>query len=152
MVQRLGALVGEWSTESTHPAMPGTVVNGHATFEWLPGEQFLIWREDADHPEFPDAISVIGNTDGLQTHSFDSRGVYRVIETRITDDAWEFFMPREQPSDKAFAEGSPGFSLRFVGTFEDGGDTIAGRVERSHDDEHWEDDLVTTYRRVSARR
>ena len=48
-------------------------------------------------------------------------------------------MPREQPSDTAFAEGTPGF---------------AGRVQLSYDDETWQDetwqdDLQTTYRRVS---
>jgi hypothetical protein len=150
-LRQLGVLVGEWTTESTHPAVQGTV-HGHAMFEWLEGEQFLIWREHADHPEFPDSIAIIGHTDGLKTHSFDSRGVYRVLETRISDEAWEFFMPREQPSDTAFAEGSPGFSGRFVGSFEDGGNTIVGRFQLSYDDENWQDDLQTTYERVSPRR
>jgi hypothetical protein len=79
--------------------LPGTVVHGEATFEWFEGERFLIWRERADHPDFPDAIVIIGWTDGPQAHSFDSRGVYRIMETRITDEAWEFTSPREQPSD-----------------------------------------------------
>jgi hypothetical protein len=150
-LRKLNALVGEWTTESTHPAVPDTVVHGQATFEWLEGERFLIWRERADHPEFPDAIVIIGDTDGLRAHSFDSRGVYRVVETRITDEAWEYSMPREQPSDTAFAEGTPGFSGRFVGTFEDGGSTIVGRVQLSYDDESWQDDLMTTYRRLPGR-
>ncbi len=152
VVRRLGALVGEWTTESTHPAVPDTVVHGQASFEWLEGEKFLIWRERADHPDFPDALSIIGMTDGLQTHSFDSRGAYRVVETRISDEAWEFSMPRQQPSETAFAEGSPGFAGRFVGTFEDNGNTIVGQVQLSYDDENWEDDLQTTYRRVTSRR
>jgi hypothetical protein len=151
-LRRLSVLVGEWTTESTHPAVPGTVIHGQATFEWLEGERFLIWRERADHPDFPDSIAIIGDTDGLQTHSFDSGGVYRVVETRISDEAWEYFMPREQPSDTAFADGTPGFSGRFVGTFEDGGNTIVGRVQLSYDDENWQDDLQTTYHRMSARR
>jgi hypothetical protein len=150
-LRRLGVLVGQWTTESTHPALPDTVVHGQATFEWLEGERFLIWRESADHPDFPAAIVIIGFTDGLTAHSFDSRGVSRVMETRISEEAWEFFMPREQPSDTAFAEGTPGFAGRFVGTFEDGGNTIAGRVQLSYDDENWQDDLQTTYRRVAAR-
>lgn len=149
-MRRFSILVGEWTTESTHPALPDTVVHGRATFEWLAGERFLIWREHADHPEFPDAIVIIGDTDGLHAHSFDSRGSYRVVETRISDETWEYLMPREQPSDTAFAEGSSGFSGRFVGTFEDGDNTIAGRVQLSYDDENWEDDLQTTYRRVSV--
>ena len=151
-LRRLHVLVGEWTTESTHPELPGTVVPGQASFEWLEGERFLIWRQLVDHPDFPDSIAIIGHTDGLRTHSFDSRGVYRVLETRISETAWEFSMPREQPSDTAFAEGSPGFSLRFVGTFEAGGNVIAGRGQLSYDDENWNDDLQTTYRRVSTRR
>jgi hypothetical protein len=63
---RWSVLVGEWTTESTHPAVPGTVVHGRATFEWLDGERFLIWRERADHPDFPEAIVIIGDTDGLR--------------------------------------------------------------------------------------
>jgi hypothetical protein len=109
-MRRFSILVGEWTTESTHPALPDTVVHGRATFEWLAGERFLIWREHADHPEFPDAIVIIGDPDGLHAHSFDSRGSYRVVETRISDETWEYLMPREQPSDTAFAEGSSGFS------------------------------------------
>jgi hypothetical protein len=34
---------------------------------------------------------------------------------------------------------------------EDDGDTIVGRVQLSYDDENWQDDLETTYRRVSPR-
>jgi hypothetical protein len=150
-LRRLGALVGEWTTESTHPALPGTVVLGRASFAWLEGKKFLIWREQAEHPDFPDALTMIGFVNGLQAHSYDSRGVHRVMETRISEKTWEFDLPREQPSDTAFADGSPGFSGRFVGTFADGGNTIIGHVQLSHDDEHWEDDLQTTYRRVSAR-
>jgi hypothetical protein len=108
----------------------------------------LIWREQADHPDFPDAITMIGFTNGLQAHSYDSRGVHRVIPTRISDETWEFSLPREQPSEAAFAEGTPSFAGRFVGTFADGGSTIDGRVQLSFDDVNWEDDLKTTYRRV----
>jgi hypothetical protein len=149
-LRRLTVLLGEWATEATHPAMPGTVVHGRATFEWLEGERFLIWRESADHPDFPDAIVIIGHTDGLQAHSFDSRGVYRVLETRISDEAWEFLLHREQPSGTAFAEGAAGFSGRFVGTFADGGNTIIGRFQLSYDDETWQDDLERTYRRTRS--
>lgn len=149
-MQGFNSLVGEWTTESTHPAVPDTVIQGKASFAWLEGERFLIWRETADHPEFPDSLAMIGDTDGLRIHSFDSRGVYRVMETRMTEEAWEFDMSRKQPSETAFAEGSPGFAGRFVGTFEDGGDTIDGRFQVSDDDQHWRDDLMTTYRRVSS--
>ncbi len=30
--------MGTWTTEGTHPAVPGVVVRGTATIEWLEGE------------------------------------------------------------------------------------------------------------------
>src|SRR4051812_32797355 len=90
-LQHLDRLVGSWTAEATHPALPGTVLRGTAEFEWLDGKRFLIQRTHIDPPEFPDAISVIGFTDqdrvdeagkapppveGRMTmHYFDSRGV-----------------------------------------------------------------------------
>lgn len=32
-------LVGRWATEATHPGLPGTVITGRATFEWLEDSQ-----------------------------------------------------------------------------------------------------------------
>ena len=54
-LQGLGVLVGEWTTESTHPALPGTVVHGQATLEWLE-RKVPDLAERADHPDFSDAI------------------------------------------------------------------------------------------------
>src|SRR4029079_8165220 len=93
-LEPLNRLVGTWTTEATHPAVPGVVVHGTVTIEWLEGERFLIHRARTDHPQFPDAISIIGSTDRdrvdkaadgdaaagapLSMHYFDSRGVFRV--------------------------------------------------------------------------
>jgi hypothetical protein len=73
-LERLGRrlVVGAWTTEATHPAVPGTIVNGTADVEWLEGERFLIFRARNEHPDFPDSVSVVGNTDGLQWHYYDS--------------------------------------------------------------------------------
>ena len=81
-------LVGRWTTEATHPAVPGTIIAGSSQFEWLDGEQFLIYRTHYDHPDFPDAISIIGDTDGLQMHYFDTRGVYRLFELTVSEEGW----------------------------------------------------------------
>jgi hypothetical protein len=43
-------LVGTWATEANHPSLPGTVVTGQATFEWLEDQQFLIQRSHYAHP------------------------------------------------------------------------------------------------------
>jgi len=137
MLVYLNALVGEWTIEATHPAYPDTVVSGHVAVEWLEGEQFLIHRSRADHPDFPDSISVIGPaTEGLSMHYFDSRGVFRVYEVDVSEDVWR--MERDEP----------GFAQRFSGTFSDDGDTMSGLWKLSRDGSSWDDDLAITYRRV----
>ncbi len=149
----LNRIVGTWITEATHPAMPGVVVHGTAIVEWLEGGCFLIYRTRTDHPDFPDAISIIGDmerdrvdgagggdpsagtTPSWHMHYFDSRGVFRVYETTVSDEAWQWW--RE----------APGFSQRFTGRFTDGGDIIVGRSQLCRDDIHWTDDLAIMYRR-----
>ena len=110
-------------------------MSGTAQVEWLEGERFLIFRSRNDHPDFPDSVSILGDTDGLRWHYFDSRGVHRIYELRVTDDSWE--MAREAPE----------FSQRLTVTFDDD-DTMIGRSKLSRDDETWQDDLQITYRRT----
>src|SRR6266542_4394017 len=75
--QSFGAFVGEWTIEVAHRLLPGVLVRGSTVFEWLEGEQFLIQRARMEHPDFPDAIAIIGVLgDGLAMHSYDSRGLY----------------------------------------------------------------------------
>lgn len=136
-IEALGVLRGAWSSQATHPMLPGIVVRGTASIEWLEGEKFLIVRARNDHPDVPDSLSVIGDTDGLRMHYFDSRGVHRIYETVINDRAWEC------------ARDFPGFSQRFTGTFEETGNTISGLWKLSRDDKTWADDLRITYRRVT---
>lgn len=132
----LGALVGEWATEATHPMVPGTVVTGRSSCEWLEGGQFLVVRAQNDHELFPDSVSIIGNTEGLHMHYFDSRGVHRIYDVGIDAIAWRTWRDH------------PGFSQRFTGTFEDGGHTIRGLSQLCEDGSTWNDDLAITYRRV----
>jgi hypothetical protein len=152
-LEPLNRLVGTWTTEMTHPALPGVVVHGIAVAEWLEGEHFLILRARTDHPDFPDSISLIGNTEQdrvdnaagdvraqasgspLSMHYFDSRGVFRIYRTSADDRAWRCWRD------------APGFSQRFTGTFADGADTIVGQWHLSRDHIHWDDDLNITYRR-----
>jgi hypothetical protein len=151
-LEHLARLVGAWTTEATHPAVPGIVVRGTADIEWLEGERFLIQRARNDHPDFPDSISIIGVTDadrvdpgaseppvadepGISMHYFDSRGVFRVYDVSINSESWRMWRD------------APGFSQRFTGTVAGGGDTIAGTWQLCLDDVHWNDDLQITYRR-----
>jgi hypothetical protein len=152
-LEPLNRLVGNWTTEATHPATPGLVVRGTVEVTWLEGERFLIQRARTDHPQFPDSISIVGNMDrdraedapttgsklapprSLSMHYFDSRGVFRVCETSFEGGVWRIW------------RNAPGFSQRFTGTFSHDGDTIEGRWELCQDDVKWESDLEITYRR-----
>ena len=156
-LEPLNRLVGTWTTEATHPAVPGVIVRGTAIIEWLEGERFLIQRTRTDHPDFPDAITIIGFTDRdrvddapnidpavsarkprLSMHYYDSRGVFRVYDASVDEESWRF------------SRDDPGFSQRFVGTLADGGDTIVGLSQLCRDGVHWHDDLQITYRRQAS--
>src|SRR5262245_52550849 len=62
-LKSLNRLVGTWTTEPTHPSVHGVIVLGTAIIEWLEGERFPIHRARTYHPDFPDAISIIGFTE-----------------------------------------------------------------------------------------
>jgi hypothetical protein len=150
-LEGLERLLGSWITLAQHPMLPGVDVHGSAELERLEGERFLIQRSRNDHPDFPDALSVIGymeqdrvdHTAGRPTQTaarlcmkyFDSRGVFRDYDVSIDSDAWKIWRD------------APGFSQRFTGSFADGGNTIAGLWQLCQDDQHWKDDLRITYRR-----
>ena len=131
----------------SHPALPGVIVHGTAIGEWLEGERFLIFRSRTDHPDFRDAISIIGNTQRdrvdesvasntqLSMHYFDSRGVFRVYEASTDGETWRLW------------RNTPRFSQRFTGTFGGDGNVIAGLWQLCEDDAHWHDDLRIVYRR-----
>jgi hypothetical protein len=137
-VNEFAPLVGDWGIEMTHPALPGTVVQGAATFEWLAGERFMIYRSSAEHPDFPEGIALIGVTDDrLTMHSFDSRGVFRVYDTSFEDRVWRIW--RDEP----------GLNQRSEGRLSEDGNTIEVLFQMSEDGSTWTDDLKATYRRVS---
>jgi hypothetical protein len=108
-------------------------------FEWLDGRRFVIWRSHYDHSQIPDAITIIGVTNGqLSMHYFDHRGVYRVYATSLDQTTWRYW--RDAPP--------PDLSQRFTGTFSDDGNRITGRGQLSQDVNTWEDDLDLNYQRV----
>jgi hypothetical protein len=139
-LEPLDALVGSWTTVARHPAFPDEIP-GRVAFEWLEGGRFLIQRSESDHPDAPDGISIVGAMGGgpeLSMYYFDSRGVHRVYGLSMDGGVLRIWRDH------------PGFSQRFTGTLEDGGDTIAGQWELSRDGETWADDLEITFRRARA--
>jgi hypothetical protein len=138
-LERLDALVGEWTAEATVPSDPPLAVRGRTAFEWLTGGSFLVQRWDVAHPDFPDGIAIIGSdasAEAYRQHYFDTRGVSRVYEMSLRDNVWKLWRD------------SPDFSQRFTGMFSDDGKTITGRWEKSSDGWNWEHDFDLTYVKV----
>jgi hypothetical protein len=139
-LKELGRLVGEWTLEAGAPGGEPWPGEARATIEWHDSGAHVVQRSRVDMPEAPDSISVMGcdaaNGTYYQLYS-DDRGVCRVYEMSIGDGEW-----------RLWREGEP-FAQRFVGRFEDDGDTIAGRWEIARDGTSYETDFDLTYRRVS---
>lgn len=115
----LDPLVGEWTSEATHPMLPSTVVAGRMAYEWLEGERFHIQRSSMEHPDFPDSISMIGLAEGeLTAHYFDSRGVFRIYGVAMEGGTLRMWRD------------APGFSQRLEASLSDDGATLAGTWTR----------------------
>jgi hypothetical protein len=138
------ALLGEWSIEVSLPGAPEGDIGARVTFEWLPGEKFLLQRWQIPVPEAPDGLAVIGYDEGRGTllqHYFDSRGVARVYEMTLADGVWT--LTRERPDFSPFD-----FAQRYEGRFTDDGGAIEGHWDIRHEGEDWRKDFDITYRRL----
>ena len=145
-IRLLEPFIGEWTLEADIPNLPPADPDLRAvtTFEWMPGEQFLVQRWEVPHPAAPDGIAIIGFDPGRETylqHYFDSRGVARLYEMSFSDGVWSL---RRQTPDFSPLD----FRQRFEGRFSDDGATIAGRWEISSDGSSWEHDFDLTYTRA----
>ena len=142
-IEALAPLIGEWTLEARFEDPPPSVEEGSApegsawtTFEWMPGERFVVQRWEVPVPEAPDGLAVLGiheDRDGLVQHYFDSRGVHRVYDLTLED------------SVLTLQRDHPGFDQRFEGRFSDDGNTIEGAWEiREGDDWRKDFDLIYT--------
>ena len=131
----LDVLVGTWDTEGRHRLFDGPVA-GSTTFEWLPGEHFLLQRSQVEHPRFPDGLSIFGVAeagDGLVVEYFDSRGVRRTHRGSLEDGVLRYQR-----------EGEP-FDQRFTATI--GGDEFTAEIEFAETPGDWQHDMALTFRR-----
>jgi hypothetical protein len=130
----LDVLIGAWDVEIRHRAFPDQQIAGRQTFEWVLGDAFVQQRVTVDHPDFPDAIGLLGPE---LYHYFDTRGVARRYRLRLADGIW-----RLQREDSDFWQ-------RFTGRIGSDGRTIAGSWDMSHDQgSTWEHDLTMNYSRA----
>jgi hypothetical protein len=141
----LAPFVGEWALLAGFGDEPPADIGARVSFEWLPGEFFLVERWQVPLPEAPDGIAIIGadprSEGNYLQHYFDSRGVARVYKMSVEDGVWRLW--RDEPDFSPLD-----FSQRFTGTFSADGRTITGRWEICHDGKTWERDFDLTYKRA----
>jgi hypothetical protein len=131
-------LIGDWQFTGSHPYLPGIVLNGRASFEWLDGGAFLIMHSEIDDPQFPDGIEIFGSDDVAKKFfmlHFDQRGTSRKFDVTISGN--KLVWKRDDPS----------FSQRCTMTIEDNGKRIVSKGEMSKDGAAWEQDLKLIYTR-----
>ena len=145
-MKRLEPFIGEWSMEmlmADQEAMPD--VGARVSFEWMPGERWLVERWHVPVPEAPDGVAIIGFDEGRRTflqHYFDQRGIARVYEMTFEEGVWTL--------ERTKADFSPfEFGQRFTGTFSEDGRRIDGTWEIALDLETWEKDFDLSYVRVA---
>ena len=129
----LDRLIGEWDTRGSHPKIKEPIT-GHASFEWLAGHKFLIWRTENTPALVPTSISILGDVtaEEFPMNYFDSRGVARVYTVRIAGGVLRFW--RDEP----------GFRQRATVSFE--GAELRWHTELNEDGS-FRPDLEMAYRR-----
>jgi hypothetical protein len=128
----LERLLGTWTTSMQHVQMP-LPVTGLQEFTRVLDGAFVMVRASADHPDFPDGLSLLG---GQHMHYFDVRGVTRVFDLEVTDAGWSTIRCDDDFWQRA--------AILFVGD-----DAMQGSGENSHDEgATWEHDYTISYARV----
>jgi hypothetical protein len=141
-LEALEPFIGEWRLTAAFQDIPPVDAGARTSFEWLPGERFLIQRWEVPVPEAPDGVAIIGadpeSEGNYLQHYFDSRGVARVYKMSFEDGVWKLW--RDEPDFSPLD-----FSQRYTGTFSNDGRSIVGRWEISHNGKTWELDFDLTY-------
>jgi hypothetical protein len=139
-VKPFTALIGKWSSESTHRLLPGTLLLGRVDMQWLSGERYVIWRADNDDSRIPDSLSVVGVMEGdenLSMQYFDSRGVNRVYS--VSFDGKTLTTERK----------APGFNQRLHGVLDSDGSVLKAVSQLDENGKGYVDDLSFIFRRLA---
>ena len=138
-LEPLEILVGKWKSVGTHPLLPGEMLHGYNSFEWLEGGAFLVWRSSVEHMAFPKGLAIFSCDDstkeGVMIYS-DDRGVSRNYNWSFSDNVLKWW------------RNAIGFSQHYSWTITNDGNTIIGKGELSKDGSTWEKDLDLTYTRM----
>lgn len=127
-------LVGTWDVRFRHTEMPEPV-SGISQFERVLDGKFVMWRSAMDHPDVPDAISMLSED---RSYYFDTRGVVRIHELALTDVGWTLTLTADD------------FSQMSVNRFT-GPDTVETDGYLSQDrGVNWQPDFTVTMQRRTS--
>jgi hypothetical protein len=140
-LEPFAVLVGEWRAEGTHPYVPDKTLQGKASFEWICGGAFLLWRSEiSNDSRFPSGVAIFGSDNAEKKYFmlyFDERGVSRKYDVSYEKNVLTWW---RDDSD---------FSQRMVLTIAEDGRTIVSKGEMRKSGGAWEPDLALTYTRLT---
>jgi hypothetical protein len=95
---RLAAFIGRWSVTGRNaeaaPDAPNSPISGENSFEWLPGQFFVVARFRHDHASGTHAgASILGvdeESGALFARNFDNLGYERKYSVSIENGVWRF--------------------------------------------------------------
>jgi len=134
-LEPLTPLVGKWHTEGQQlesPLGPAATFVAVETFEWLAGGHFLVHRLEGKFGDRPAAcLEVIGKDEQgqLSARSFYSDGNTRTWRVSAVGAKLVLI--------GSWSKGAEAFQVRYTASFEDIGNTIAGKWEQSRDGADW---------------
>jgi hypothetical protein len=145
LLATLNILIGEWTMDAQFPGAPPSGPIGSTVFKWTLDDKFVTQRGTVHHPDVPDVFALIGLNaigGGFTQHYFDSRGVVRVYDMTLSENAWHLHREAADFTPLDFAQ-------RFTGLISDDGLAIEGAWEIRHDNSTWNHDFVLKYHKVS---
>lgn len=133
--RKLGVFLGRWHTTGEVAATastPAAKVDSIDTYEWYPGEFFLVHHADASvGDDTIKSLEIIGYDPERQCYFasfFDSTGGFGVEEIRLEDNTWIW-----RGSNVMGAR-----EHRCIAVVSDDGQTVRARHEKSDDGRSWE--------------
>lgn len=135
-LEPLAGLVGKWHTEGQQhesPLGPAATFVAVETFEWLAAGHFLVHRlEGKLGQQLAACLEVIGKDPQgqLSAQTFYSDGNTRTW--RVSEAGTKLLL------NGTWSKGTDMFQVRYTASFEDAGNTIAGKWEQSRDGSDWQ--------------
>lgn len=135
--QRLNVFVGTWHTEGQQcegPVGPAATIRAVDTYEWLPGEFFLVHRFEGHVGDgAAGCIEIIGydaQSQSYRRHTFYNNGLANEWRSHERDGTWTL-------AGDWHMQGKP-VKVRCTTAFSDAGHTMRSTWQQSSDGSSWE--------------